>query len=112
MPCDAAAGDVTDDVSAGPLGGETDGGELVGDLDEGLNSEPVELDVLAGGDVGEVAGVFFGEVADDAELVRGEEAVGQADAHHEVLRGFAYAAGASGDACTVSLGVDAPPPAT
>ena len=39
----------------------------------------------------------------------GEEAVGQADAHHEELGGFAFAGGASGDAEAVALGVDAPP---
>ena len=39
----------------------------------------------------------------------GEHAVGQADAHHEVLGGFAFAAGAAGDAEAVALGVDAPP---
>jgi hypothetical protein len=48
-------------------------------------------------------------IADDAELVRGEQAVGQADAHHEVLGGLAFAALAAGDASAVALGVDAPP---
>ena len=46
---------------------------------------------------------------DDAELVRGEDAVGEADAHHEELGGFAFAGGAAGDAEAVALGVDAPP---
>ena len=35
-----------------------------------VDGEPVELDVLAGGDVGEVARVLLGEVADDAKLLR------------------------------------------
>ena len=104
-----AAGDVADDVSAGALGGEADLGERVDDFDEGLDGEPVELDVLTGGDVGEIAGVLLGDVGDDAELVRGEEAVGEADAHHEELGGLAFAAGAAGDADAVALGVDAPP---
>ena len=42
-------------------------------------------------------------------LVRGEQAVGHADAHHEVLGGLAFAVGAAGDAEAVALGVDAPP---
>ncbi len=104
-----AAGDVAHDVAAGALGGEADLGERVDDFDEAVDGEPVELDVLAGGDVGEVAGVLLGELADDAELVRGEQAVGQADAHHEVLGGLALAALAAGDADAVALGVDAPP---
>ena len=58
---EGAAGDVADDVAAGALGGEADLGEGVDDLDEGADGEPVELDVLAGGDVGEVAGVLLGD---------------------------------------------------
>ena len=104
-----AAGDVADDVAAGSLGAEADGGEGVDDLDQGADGEPVQLDVLAGGDVGEVAGVLLGDVGDDARLGAGEQAVGQADAHHEVLGGFAFAVGSAGDADAVALGVDAPP---
>ncbi len=104
-----ASGDVTDDVAAGSFGGEVDLGEGVYGFDEGVDGEPVELDVLAGGDVGEVACVLFGEVGDDAGLVGGEQAVGHADAHHEVGAGFAFSAGATGDTEAVALGVDAPP---
>ena len=59
---EGAAGDVADDVAAGALGGEADRVEGVDDLRQGFDGEPVELDVLAGGDVGEVAGVLLGEV--------------------------------------------------
>ena len=106
---DGAAGDVAHDVSAGALRREADGGEGVGDLDEGGDGEPVQLNVLAGGDVGEVAGVLAGEIGDDAQLMGGEQAVGEADAHHEILGGFAFAADAAGGADAVALGVDAPP---
>jgi hypothetical protein len=104
-----AAGDVADDIAAGALGTEADCGEGVGDLDQRADGEPVELDVLAGGDVGEVARVPLGDVGDDAELVAGEQAVGQADAHHEELGGFTFTVGSAGDAEAVALGVDAPP---
>lgn len=57
---EGAAGDVADDVAAGSLGGEIDFSEGVDGFDEGVDGEPVKLDVLAGGDVGEVAGVLFG----------------------------------------------------
>ena len=106
---EGAAGDVADDVSAGALGAEADGGEGVDDFWQGLDGEPVELDVLAGGDVGEVAGVALAKVRDDAELMAGEEAVGEGDAHHEELRGFAFAADAASGSDSVALGVDAPP---
>jgi len=69
----------------------------------------MQLDILAGGDVDEVAAVLFGELTDDAGLVRGEQAVGHTDAHHEVLGGFTFSGGAAGDAEAVALGVDTPP---
>ncbi len=106
---DRAAGDVADDVAAGSLGAEADGGEGVDDFDEAAEGEPVELDVLAGGDVGEVAGVLFGDLTDDAGLGAGEDTVGEGDAHHEELRGFTFSVGSSGDAEAVALGIDAPP---
>ena len=106
---EGAAGDVADYVAAGSLGAEADGGEGVYYFDEARDGEPVELDVLAGGDVGEVAGVLLSELADDAGLFARENTVGQANTHHEELGGFALAVGAAGNAKTVALGVDAPP---
>ena len=104
-----AAGDVADDVAAGSHGGEAGGLEGLDDDGQGLDGEPVELDGLAGGDVGEVAGVVDGEMAEGAELGGGEDAVGDGDTHHEVVGGEAFAAFAAGDAGSVALGVDAPP---
>lgn len=79
-----AADDVARGVAAGELGDQADSleaGENVGGV---LDGEPVELDVLAGGDVAEAAGVLLGDEGDFAELRGGEEAVGDADAEHEV----------------------------
>jgi len=104
-----AAGYVTDYVAASSLGGKAYRGEGVDYIDEAGEGEPVELDVLAGGDVGEIASVLLRELADDAGLRAGEDAVGQADTHHEELGGFAFAVGSAGDAEAVALGVDAPP---
>jgi len=106
---DGAAGDVADDVAAGSHGGEAGGLEGLDDDGQGLDGEPVELNGLAGGDVGEVAGVIDGEMAEGAELGGGEDAVGDGDTHHEVVGGEAFAAFAAGDAGSVALGVDAPP---
>ena len=69
----------------------------------------MELDVLADGDVGKIARVFAGEAADGAKLVGGEDAVGNADAHHEVVGGKAFAALAAGGADAIALRVDSPP---
>ena len=62
-----AAGDIANDIAAGSLRAEADGGEGIDDLDEAIDGQPVQLDVLAGGDVGEVARVLLRELADDAE---------------------------------------------
>ena len=104
-----AAGHIADDVAAGPLGGEADLGQGVGDFDEVGDGEPVKLNVLAGGDVGVVAGKLLGDAADDAKLVAGEQAIGDGDAHHKKLGGFAFAALAAGEAEAVALRIDAPP---
>ena len=104
-----ASGHIAQYIAAGALGTEADGSERVDDLRQRLDGEPMQLDVLPGGDVGQVARVLFCQLADDAQLVRGQQAVGQADAHHEVLGRLAYAILASGDARAVALGVDAPP---
>ena len=68
----------------------------------------MELNILADGDVGNAAAVFFGELRDGAELMAGEQAVGDADAHHEKREGFAFAVFAADDADAVALGVNAP----
>ena len=57
-----------------------------------LDGEPVELDVLADGDVGEIAAVAAGDVGEDAGLIGAEDAIGDADPHHEVFGGLAFAA--------------------
>ncbi len=104
-----ATSDVAQYVAARALGTEADRGKRVHDLRQRLDGEPVQLDVLPGGDVGQIARVLLCQFADDAQLVRGEQAIGQADAHHEVLGRLAHAVLAAGDARAVALGVDAPP---
>jgi hypothetical protein len=69
----------------------------------------VQLDVLPGRDIGEVARVLPGQVADDAKLVRGQHAVRQADTHHEEFGRLADSVLAAGYADSIALGVDAPP---
>ena len=63
-----AAGHVADDVAAGALGREADGIERVDDFGQRFDGEPVKLNVLADGDVGEVAGIFARDAADGAKL--------------------------------------------
>ena len=65
---EGTAGDIADDIAASALGRKADGIECVDDLGERLDGEPVELDVLAYGDVGKIAGVLSRYVGDHAEL--------------------------------------------
>src|ERR1019366_2559991 len=51
-PCDGAAEDVPGRVAAGLHGGEADGCEPAPDPGDVLDPQPVDLDGLAGGDVG------------------------------------------------------------
>ncbi len=69
----------------------------------------MKLDVLAHGEVSNAATVFFSEVRNGAKLVRVEQAVPNADAHHEKRHGFAFTGGAADGSGTVTLRIDAPP---
>jgi len=105
-----AASDVAGDIAAGAGGAEADAVQVVEEVGEGFDADPVELDVLADGDVGNAIAVAIGEIGDGVELTAGEEAVGDADAHHEEGNGAAFTARAANDAEAVTLGVNAPGP--
>ena len=106
--CQWAAGDVTGDVAASADGGQASAPKRFDDVGKGVDGDPVQLHVLADGDVGDAARVAFGEIRDGAGLLAGKEAVGDADAHHEEFGGFAFAVFAASDAYAVALGVNAP----
>ena len=59
-----AAGHVAHHVAARALGRKTDGVERVDNFRQRLDGEPVKLNVLANGDVGQVARIFPGDLAD------------------------------------------------
>ena len=104
-----AAGDVAHHVAAGAFRREPHGVERFHDLRQRLNGEPVVLDVLADGDVGKVPPVAARNFRKHASLVSPQNAVGDADPHHEVVGRFALAAFAPGHARAVPLRVNAPP---
>ncbi len=107
-PGEWAAGNVADYIAASAGGAQADGLEAFEHFGEGFDFEPVELDVLANGEVGDAIAMFIGKSGDGAELRAGEQAVGNADAEHEERNGAAFATGAAGDASAIALGVDAP----
>src|SRR5208337_3055520 len=103
-----AAGDIASDVAAGASGAETDSVETIENFGDGFDADPMELNVLAHRDVRDTVAVFGREISDGAELVAGEEAVGNADANHEERGGLTFSAGAADHPQAVALGVDAP----
>src|ERR1700720_4118797 len=103
-----AAGYVAGYVAAGAGGAEAYGPEAFEKFGKIFYADPVELDVLADGDVGYAVAEVVGEIGDGVGLFAGEEAVGDADADHEVGDGFAFAVFAADDADAVALGVNAP----
>ena len=63
-----ATGDVADDVAASAGGAQADRLQALENFGERFDLEPVELDVLANGDVGDAVAVFVGKRGDGAEL--------------------------------------------
>jgi len=88
------ADDVSPGVATGLLGREAVCFELLEDLRDILQFDPVELDRLPGrpvdvgvaelGVLGGAAGVLLGDLGDDFGLAGFEHAVRRADPHHEV----------------------------
>src|SRR5271157_6329688 len=105
---ESAASDVAGDIAAGAGGAEAHGVKLVEEVREGFDADPVELDVLADGDVCDAVAVAIGEIGNGVELTAGEETVGDANAYHEERNGAAFTARAANNAEAVTLCVDAP----
>ena len=112
-----AAKDVAWHVAAGLLAGQADLFEPAPDGRDVFDADPVELDVLPVGDVGQVLAELLGDAADGARLVGGQLTARDANPHHEVrvldlgvLEGTGLAAADAG----LALRVQAPPaePAT
>jgi len=103
-----AARDVARDVAASAGGAKAYRPEAFEEFWEIFHADPVELDILADGDVGYAVAEVIGEVGNGTGLFAGEEAVGNADADHKVGDGFAFTVFAADDAEAVALGVNAP----
>ena len=108
-PGQGAAGDVAGIVAARPLGGQTGAPQSIEQLGQVLDGDPVQLDILAHRQVGGSAGVFLGDVGDGSQLVRMEQAVGNADTHHEEGQRLPFPVFPADHAGAVALGVHTPP---
>ena len=75
-------GDVADAVARGLDGVHLDRGEMIEDVGDVLQRRPVELEVLARGEVAVAAVVFARDEGQHAQLRRVERAIGNGDAQH------------------------------
>ncbi len=107
-PRERAAGNVAGHVAAGSGSGEARFPESLQEVGQRLDGDPMQLNILAHGDVRDAAAVFFREARDGADLFAAQEAVGNANTHHEKRQGLAFAVFAAGHAEAVALGVNAP----
>ena len=99
-------------VAAGLGGLQADGLETLPDLRNVFDPHPVQLDVLAVGDVGGVTGELHADLGDSAQLGEVQGAAVDAHPHHEVLVGQfvgRQAGGASAVDALPALGVQTPP---
>jgi hypothetical protein len=69
---EGAPSDVAYDVATSASGAEAHGLKALEDFGKRFEFEPVKLDVLANGDVGDTVATFIGKGSDGAELDRGE----------------------------------------
>ena len=79
--CDRAAGDVAYHVTAGAHRIQPHRPQALHNFRQGFNRDPVQLNVLAHGEVGDSVGIKAGKVGDGAQLRGGHHAVRYADAH-------------------------------
>src|SRR5579862_3299194 len=103
-----AARDVAGHIAARAFRAEADGAEGLHDFGDGFYGEPVELNILADGKIGERVAVTLGDLRDGPQLIGSQQAIGKGDTHHEILCGFALASRATDGASAVTLRINAP----
>src|SRR5215469_8456210 len=103
-----AARNVANNIAAGTGSAQTDSSETFQNLGHRFDTDPVELDILAHGDVGNAVAVLRGNVRDGTHLLAAEQPVGNTDADHEVGGGLPFTARATENAFAVALRINAP----
>src|ERR1035437_8162460 len=103
------AGHVAHHIAARAFWRQADGVESIHYLRQRFDAEPVKLNVLAHGNVGQVAGILARDSADGAKLAGRDDAIRNADAHHEPIGGQAFSTLAADSAYSVALRVDTRP---
>ncbi len=69
----------------------------------------MKLNVLTNRKIGNSVGISASKVGNGTQLVGSHQAVGNPNPDHETLKSAPHAALATGHACSVTLGVNAPP---
>ena len=108
-PSEQAASDVARVVAAGAHRGQATPPELPHQMGQGLDGDPVELEVLSDSEVGHAAGVLLRQARNGAQLMGEEQPARKSDTNHNLRHGFPLAACATKRAKTVSLRVNPPP---
>ena len=106
---DRAARNVARHIAAGARRVQADAPEFLEHFRKSLDRDPVQLNVLPHREIGDAAGVAAGEVGDGSQLVRSQQAVGNANSHHEERQRQSLAVLAANHSHAVALRVDAPP---
>jgi len=86
QPRQRAAVDVAHVVHSGLHAGEVHAAQLLPDLRDGVQSESAQFDLLPRGDIQHAVPDAPRGLRDGAQLRTGGEAIGHADAHHELPR--------------------------
>ena len=106
---DRAAGDVARDIAAGADRVQADAPEFLEHLGKSLDRDPVQLNVLPHGEIGDAAGVAAGQTGDGSQLVRSQQAVGNANPQHEERQRQPLAVLAADHPRAIALRVNSPP---
>src|SRR5208282_775493 len=106
---DRTAGDISCDIAASARRVQSHAPQRLEQFRKRLDRDPVQLNVLPYGDVGNSMSVAAGEVGNGSELFGTQQTVGNPDSHHEALQSPAFPTLSAGYARPIALRVHAPP---
>src|SRR5438552_9505010 len=105
---DGAAGDVADHVAACSGSRQSRLLQLINQIRNRLNRQPVQLHVLPHSDIRNAAAIVFCQASQYANLIATQNAVWNTNAHHKKLGGFSLSIFSAHYTHTVALRVNTP----
>ena len=103
-----AAGNGSSHIAAGSGSGQAHFPQTLQNIRQRFNAHPVQLNILAHGDVRNAPPVPCGEARDRAHLFTIQKPVGNANTHHKKRHGLAFAVLAACHAQSIALRIHAP----